>query len=330
MPAERLQNYGNGGGVPRTLDEIEALTRPQSAFREESRLLSEMTDVLRSRIGTKTGLERQADCQVRRAMNQSLDAPGKLVRGQLLLLTTHAWGREWQSAIDFARAVEFVHAASLVIDDLPAMDNATLRREVPTLHRVFGEATAILAAVAMLAEAFEAVACAQLPAEARATAAESLSRSIGPDGMTGGQQLDIAGIEYSKDKITMVHGMKTGSLFAAAAELGTIAAGIDGPRRYFMSDFGMLLGKAFQEFDDLADSFGSAESIGKETGKDRDKATIVAVMGGETAERHALQQVCLALECLSASGAREAELEAFLLALVGKLRACYLLPASEA
>jgi geranylgeranyl diphosphate synthase type II len=325
----QLGNDGNGGGVPRPLSEIEALTRPDGGAQFEVAKLAEITEALRMRLAENAASGDQPDCLVRRAISHSLGAPGKLVRGQLVLLTASAWGSAWRPALELARAVEIVHAASLVIDDLPAMDNAALRRGSATVHRVYGEATAILAAVAMLAEAFEAVAGAEVSAEARVRAVEALSRSVGPDGMTGGQQLDIAGGGKSKGEISTVHGMKTGSLFAASAEIGTIAAGIDGPRRWLMSDFGMLLGKAFQEFDDLADRYASAERIGKDTGKDEDKATMVAVMGGQAAERHALEQVVLALECLHASGARETELESFALDLVAKLRARYLLPAGE-
>ena len=316
--------------MPRPLSEIEALTRPGAGGRAEPSTLADMTEALRKSLADEPATDQQPDCLVRRAIRHSLGAPGKLVRGQLVLLTVSAWGCPWRPALEFARAVEIVHASSLVIDDLPAMDNAALRRGTATVHRVHGEATAILAAVAMLAQAFEAIAGADVSAEARVMATEALSRSVGPDGMTGGQQLDLAGVGNSKEEIATVHGMKTGALFAAAAEIGTIAAGIDGPRRWLMSDFGMLLGKAFQEFDDLADRYGSTESMGKDTGKDEDKATMVAVMGGRAAERHALEQVVLALECLHASGARETDLEVFALDLVGKLRARYLLPASEA
>jgi geranylgeranyl diphosphate synthase type II len=225
-----------------------------------------------------------------------------------------------------ARAVEVVHAASLIVDDLPAMDDAALRRGVAATHHAFGEATTILASIALIAEAFEVIAGADIDAAARAQAAVALGRAIGPDGMAGGQERDVAGTARTEADVALVHAMKTGALFAAAVEIGTVAAGIEGPRRWLMSDFGMLVGKAFQEFDDLIDAFGTAEQSGKDVGQDGGKVTFVSLQGSVAAERHALGHVQLALECLAASGAREDELEAFVLSLVATMRSRYRIP----
>ena len=159
--------------MPRPLSEIEALTRPGAGGRAEPSTLADMTEALRKSLADKPATNQQPDCLVRRAIRDSLGAPGKLVRGQLVLLTVSAWGCAWRPALEVARAGEIVHASSLVIDDLPAMDNAALRRGTATVHRVHGEATAILAAVAMLAQAFEAFAGAEVSAGGGVLAAEA-------------------------------------------------------------------------------------------------------------------------------------------------------------
>lgn len=254
-------------------------------------------------------------------MDYSLGLSGKQARGHLLLLVAAGWAGDWKVAQDCARAVEMVHTASLIIDDLPAMDDALLRRGEPTNHLKFGEPTALLAAIAMLSEAFQIIASSSgLAADQRADAVAALAKAVGPEGMTGGQQLDMAPIGGGIEDIELVHAMKTGALFAAAAEIGSIAAGISGPRRWLISDFGMLLGKAFQEFDDLIDKHSDGAAAGKDLHKDTHKPTLAEILGREKAEARALKQIALALECLEASGLRQDDLRHYVLSLTQKLR----------
>ncbi|MFY0614523.1 MAG: polyprenyl synthetase family protein [Hyphomicrobiaceae bacterium] len=246
---------------------------------------------------------------------------GKQARGQFLLLVSEAWGSNWHDALDCAVAIEIVHTASLIIDDLPVMDNASVRRGAEANHRKYGEATAILAAIAMLSEAMQCISeSTALAADRRAEAIASISKAVGPEGMTGGQQLDLYPVGGEPNHIELTHAMKTGALFAAAAETGSICAGINGARRWLMSDFGMLLGKAFQELDDIIDRHGVADQAGKDLLKDREKATMVRLWGREKAEEHALMQIGKALDCLEASGAKQDDLRQYVLSLTQAMR----------
>ena len=159
------------------------------------------------------------------AMEYSLLAGGKRVRPVLTLETCRMCGGEPEAALPFACAVEMVHTYSLIHDDLPAMDNDSLRRGRPTNHIVYGEATAILAGDGLLTAAFGCLAEAALPGERIAAAVRCLSQAAGPAGMVGGQALDIAGEGRSMDlgELDLLQRLKTGALIAAAAELGCIA-----------------------------------------------------------------------------------------------------------
>lgn len=301
--------------------QIETLTRPATDRGATSTLSQELIDAIARSLDELQTRSSSASDHLRSSMNYSLGLQGKYARGLLLLLVVDGWQGDWRSALDCARAIEMVHTASLIIDDLPAMDDAITRRGQPTNHLKFGESTAILAAIALLSDAFTNVATSPpLAADKRAEAAASLASAVGPEGMTGGQQRDLHATSGGLADVEKTHAMKTGALFAAAAEIGCIAAGVNGPRKWLMSDFGMLLGKAFQEFDDLLDKRGDATEIGKDTRKDQDTLTIVDLMGAEAAERHAIRQVALALECLEAAGAKQDELRAYVLELTRAMR----------
>ena len=120
--------------------------------------------------------------------------------------------------------------------------------------------------------------------------------------------------------VELTHALKTGSLFAASAELGCIVAGVDGPRKWMLSDFGMLLGKAFQEFDDLIDVSTTARIAGKDVQMDTGKPTVVGIVGHEAAAKLALRQIALALECLEASCIETHELRHYTLDLTRAMR----------
>ncbi|MGI9422507.1 MAG: polyprenyl synthetase family protein, partial [Hyphomicrobiaceae bacterium] len=157
--------------------------------------------------------------------------------------------------------------------------------------------------------------------EQRTIAVAALASAIGPDGMTGGQQRDLFPLGTDLADIEITHAMKTGALFAAAAEIGCIVAGVSGPHKWMLSDFGMLLGKAFQEFDDLLDKCADLPSLGKDTDQDANTPTIVDLLGHEKAERRALRQIGMAFECLDASAANGAELRRYVLDLTRLMRA---------
>lgn len=197
---------------------------------------------------------------------------GKRMRPLLVLTSCELFNVDQSCAARVAAAVEMVHAYSLIHDDLPAMDNAALRRGHPTVHREFDEATAILAGDALQSLAFEVLADADTHPDARIRLklVEGLARAVGPRGMCGGQMLDMMGEKQQLEigAVTRMQKMKTGALIMFACETGGIM-GKASPRhmmalRNYAHDFGM----AFQMTDDLLDLTGVQQDLGKETGQD--------------------------------------------------------------
>ena len=221
-----------------------------------------------------------------RSVRHSLLAPGKRVRALIAMLMADHHGAAARAALDPACAVEMVHCASLILDDLPAMDDSHLRRGLPANHCVFGEGTAILAAIGLLNRAFGVLAeNATLDAERRLATVRSLSWSIGPDGLIAGQEQDLnaeTGLD-SVEAIEDMHGRKTGALFATAAEIGSIVAGAGAEQEAGARQFGWRLGVAFQTIDDLVDRFATSDAAQKETGKDEAKPTLVSLLGPDRA-----------------------------------------------
>ncbi len=186
-----------------------------------------------------------------------------------------------------AAALECVHCYSLVHDDLPAMDDDDLRRGKPTVHKAFDEWTAILAGDALLTLAFELLAAPATHPDpgVRAELIAGLARASGTSGMAGGQCLDLEadklGLPARPDlaHIERLQAMKTGALIGYACEAGAILGRADAARRRALAQFGERLGAAFQIADDLLDVEGDADVVGKATGKDAGKATLVSLLG---------------------------------------------------
>lgn len=233
---------------------------------------------LREQIGR---LGRYAD--LREAMEYSLMAGGKRIRPVLVLESCRMCGGDPELALPFACALEMVHTYSLIHDDLPAMDDDELRRGRPTNHMVYGEATAILAGDALLTAAFQNLTQAALPPQQVVEAVSCLSLAAGPDGMVGGQALDMAGEGrcLNQGELEQLQSLKTGALIAAAAELGCIAAGGGPEKREAVRQYAQCLGRAFQIQDDILDVTSTDEELGKPTGSDREneKSTFVSVLG---------------------------------------------------
>jgi geranylgeranyl diphosphate synthase type II len=255
------------------------------------------------------------------AIDYSLLAPGKRIRPVLALAAAEACGAAPSELARVAAAFELVHAYSLVHDDLPAMDDDDLRRGVPTSHKVYGEAVAVLVGDALQARAFELVATAtSVPAEARIAIVEVLAHAAGWRGMVGGQYLDIDTDRVDGNDLAAlrdVHDRKTGAIIAGAIEAGAIGAGADDATRAAFAAFGRELGWLFQVVDDLLDATGSAESLGKTPGKDARSGTVTAidVFGGVDELRTAADEQldrCLALAAgLPDGGGRLPRIAAF-------------------
>ncbi len=223
------------------------------------------------------------------AMRYSLLAGGKRLRPVLALETCRLCGGEERSALALGCAVEMVHTYSLIHDDLPAMDNDDLRRGKPTNHKVYGEATAILAGDGLLTAAFQVIAEAEgLSPQQRLEAVATLSKAAGPGGMVGGQVLDMAGEKSTLDRqaVEELQRLKTGALIRCAAHMGCIAAGADGVMSAAVDRYAEKLGLAFQIRDDILDVTATDQILGKSVGSDEksNKTTFVTLLGLEACQ----------------------------------------------
>jgi len=235
------------------------------------------------------------------AMRYSLLAGGKRIRPVLTLATARSLDVEPSAVLPTAAALELIHTYSLIHDDLPAIDDDTLRRGRPTCHVAFGEDVAILAGDGLFAEAFHVLLTRQKgsPAALVATLRE-IAAATGVQGMVGGQYMDVAGLARDDDDLRTLHQLKTGRLIEAAVVCGAVlsGAGDAAPYRAFARQLGLL----FQIVDDILDESGDEAELGKSVGKDRiqDKVTYVSRFGMDEAGRMATATHARALERLVA------------------------------
>jgi geranylgeranyl diphosphate synthase, type II len=207
--------------------------------------------------------------------------PGKRVRPLLAMLSAAHFGGCGLAAIDFGCALELIHAASLVLDDLPCMDDAAMRRGKPAVHRRFGEDTAVLAAVALLNHAYAVIAAdGSVEAMTRLALIALLSETVGFNGLVSGQFRDLRDPETlrNEEALTSLNYQKTGVLFAAAMVGGSLIAGADQAAQGRARLFANRLGLAFQLWDDLQDSVSTSDTMGKDVRKD-DRITFVTLWG---------------------------------------------------
>ena len=243
------------------------------------------------------------------AMRYAALAGGKRLRPFLVLISSDVCGGSRASALRVAAAVEMMHTYSLVHDDLPAMDDDELRRGLPTLHRQFDEATAILAGDALLTLAFEVLAdpATHADGQIRAELVLGLARAGGARGMAGGQMLDLEAENRAlanANEVIRLESMKTGALFAWSCEAGAVVADAGQAERAKLRAFGAEFGMAFQITDDILDETGDASEVGKAVGKDseRGKATLVSLRGLKGARDAALEHAQRAVENLDFFG----------------------------
>jgi farnesyl diphosphate synthase len=233
---------------------------------------------------------------------------GKRLRPFLVLESAALFSADGEAALRIAAALECIHCYSLIHDDLPAMDDDDLRRGLPTVHKAFDEATAILAGDGLLTEAFAIIAdeATELPAARKVQLIAALSGAAGIGGMAGGQALDLEAERHTPDEegIVTLQAMKTGALIRFAAESGAIIAGASAGDRERLSGFGSAVGLAFQLADDLLDLTSDAKTMGKATGKDagRGKATLAALHGVEWTRRQLAGLVAQANDLLEPYG----------------------------
>ncbi len=228
------------------------------------------------------------------AMHYSVDAGGKRLRPVLTIMAYRLLADDWQRVLPVAAAYELIHTYSLIHDDLPAMDDDDLRRGRPTNHRVYGEAMAILAGDALLTEAFHLLA-EEVDAEPEIVVklVSGLALAAGRDGMVGGQAIDIlsqgrndqANIDQQSELLETLHRRKTGAMITGSLLAGVDLAQGDPFLRARLTEFGSIIGLAFQVADDILDEVGEEASLGKDIGSDRElgKLTFVSLFGLEEA-----------------------------------------------
>jgi len=242
---------------------------------------------------------------IHQAMRHSVFAGGKRLRPILCLESGRLFQGEEKSLVHLGCALELIHTYSLIHDDLPALDNDDLRRGKPTCHRVYGEATAILAGDALLTLAFEVLSTpGHLPEGRSPRIIHELAHAIGTrGGMVGGQVVDLEAAGRQTDAATLqyIHSAKTGAFIRAAVRCGALGANAPEEDLARLTVYGAKIGLAFQIADDLLDVTGSKEELGKSVGKDgqQQKATYPAIHGLEESQRIASQLVreaCAALE----------------------------------
>ncbi len=253
--------------------------------------------------------------KLRQAMRYSLLNGGKRLRGCLLLAACELGGGDAEAALPFAAALEMIHAYSLIHDDLPAMDNDTMRRGKPTNHVVFGEALAILAGDALLTHAVEIMAASGHPKAFHALG--EIIRAAGVGGMLAGQTLDVMneGAEPDIALVKEIHKGKTAALLTAPLTTGLILAGAEEKLVEAGRAYGYHLGMAFQIVDDLLDLEGNPALMGKTLGKDQEegKLTWPACVGVEQARKDAETHIGQAVDALAPFGEKAAFLRALAL-----------------
>ena len=224
--------------------------------------------------------------EIVKAMDYSLSSGGKRIRPVIAIFAAKSLGAGSESVMPYAAAIELIHTYSLIHDDLPCMDNDDLRRGRPTNHKVFGEATAVLAGDALLNFAFETALMADTEPEKKIALLKIIASSAGLYGMIGGQILDMEGEKrkLAADEIRLMQNLKTGALIKAAAAIGAVTAG---ERKEFFDVYAENLGLAFQLKDDILDVTATTEELGKPVLSDEknEKSTFVSLYGVDGTKR---------------------------------------------
>ncbi len=247
--------------------------------------------------------------RIHEAMRYSLMAGGKRLRPILVLAAGEVFGGAPERLYPVACAFEMVHTYSLIHDDLPAMDNDDLRRGMPTCHKQFDEATAILAGDGLMTHAFRILAEMDAPAEQKVRVIRELAVGSGTvEGMIAGQVVDLEaeGKPIDAERLAFIHRAKTGALIRGALVCGGIVADAAESDLALLSAYGDQVGLAFQIADDILDETATAEQLGKTPGKDAaaGKATYPALYGLEASRKQAEALAEEAIEVLAPLGQR--------------------------
>lgn len=265
----------------------------ETEIAELKEALEENVQLVEKMIGRLLPETDLAEAQLYDAMRYGTLAGGKRLRPFMVMQAARLFGVDPSRAKRVAAAIEMVHSYSLIHDDLPAMDNSDLRRGKPAVHKAYDEATAILAGDALLTYAFEILADSDTHEDPRVRIELvcGLSKAIGPQGMVGGQMLDLIGESESFDlgTISRMQRMKTGKLMAYACEAGAILGKASEQQRKALVNYAYDLGLAFQVTDDILDVEADPATTGKPANQDEKagKSTFVSTMGKEQARQRA-------------------------------------------
>jgi len=267
----------------------------------------------------------QINSELKEALKYTLGAPGKRVRAVLVLWCCElVSGRVNRNAEIASAAIEMVHTYSLIHDDLPAMDNDDLRRGLPTCHRAFDEATAILTGDALLTLAFEILAKEIDEPTVAIKLIGQLAHDAGASGMIAGQMADLKAEESAgtKQMLEYIHINKTAKMFRCAAAIGAICGGA--PEKQFdcLCEYGLKIGLAFQITDDILDVSAPSEQLGKTAGKDvkAAKCTYPAVVGLEKARELQEKLTSEAVAALKPFGKKADTLRQFAMTLLERMK----------
>ena len=247
--------------------------------------LADIKARIETRLDTLLPPDTLAPRNLHRAQRHTVLAPGKRFRPLLCVLIARSAGIDSPAIYDIGCAAEIIHAASLILDDLPCMDDADLRRNRPTAHIAFDESTAILTATALLNHAFAIVAKTEgLSAEQKVAIVDVMAEAVGSNGLIAGQLADLANSQdkpASLEEIERLNRQKTGALFDFTIAATCIACEIKGEQKRALETFATQIGLAFQLLDDMKDNLPEAD---KSVGRDAGKATLLHLMGDEGAQ----------------------------------------------
>ena len=258
-----------------------------------ARYLAERKALVDAALDARLPSAQEDPRQVHEAMRYAVLGGGKRLRPILAIAVCEVAGAPAEAVLDAACAIELVHAASLILDDLPAMDDAPTRRGQPATHVRFGQATALLAVMGLLAAAFDLVA-----RQGACGAVGRLAHAIGTAGLTGGQHDDLrfSGQPAALDQVERAHHRKAGALFVASVRIPAELLGLDPPDAAALESYARDVGLAFQIADDLRDARAGSEDTGKNT--------LVSHLGPDGARQRLDELVAGAQEAIAGLGDR--------------------------
>lgn len=259
------------------------MTQPAFAASDPKKEFARIKSAIESALESyASGGSEIAPGALQNAVKHTLLAPGKRFRPLLTVLTAQCFGGDEETALAAGSAGEMVHTASLILDDLPCMDDAPLRRGRASAHVEFGESTAILTAIALLNRAFGVIARMDAPDAIKTALSQSLSHAVGSYGLVAGQLADLDNHDAgnsSKSDVETINALKTGALIHYAVNAGANVANIGDKQRSYMTEFAHQIGLAFQLLDDFKDILLSDKQSGKTAQRDQDKTTLIALEG---------------------------------------------------